>query len=228
SIGICYFEKEEDGTTSIKIGISGFGKPARMKKNSKKLIQKLGITLKDIIKGEFVDEVVADINTENKEASEEELAVNAALQNNAEELKATDDIDNDHTMLGQVAKEFNKANKLLNKEVISLLKLAKSEAVIYTEQHIQIAEEAFRAVASLVDRYEEVAVKRKNLANTASKVTALKDNVVKNDLVKKYETIWKKTKQEYSKQMDKFSEPLKVKFDELDSLLEELRQEMAQ
>ncbi len=228
SMGTCHFEKEEDGSTAIKIGITGFGKPAQMKKNSRKLIQKLGIKLKDIIKGEYVDEVVAGIEAENKDASVEELAANEALQNNAEELKATDDADNDNKTLGKVAKEFNKANKLMNKEVVMLLKLSKSETVIYTDKHIKIAEEAFRAAASLVDRYEEIAAKRKNLANKAAKITALKDNVVKNDLVKKYETIWKKVKQAYGKQMDQLSEPLKVKFDELNSLLDGIRQEMAQ
>jgi hypothetical protein len=227
SMGTCHFDKEEDGTTAIKIGISGFGKPAKMKKNSKKLIQKLGIKLKDIIKGEYVDEVVADINAENKDASAEDLAVNAALQDNAEELKATDDADNDNKRLGKVVKEFSKANKLMTKEVVSLLKLAKSESVVYTDKHIKIAEEAFRTAASLVDRYEEIDAKRKNLAKTASKITTLKDNVVKNDLVKKYETIWKKVKQEYGKQMDELSEPLRAKFEELNGLFDELRKEMA-
>jgi hypothetical protein len=228
SIGLCHFEKEADGTTAIKIGISGFGKPAKMKKNSKKLIQKLGIKLKDIIKGEYVDEVFADINAENKNASVEELATNQALQNNAEELKANDDSANDNKKLGKVAKEFSKANKLMNKEVVSLLKLAKSETVVYTDKHVKIAEEAFRATASLVDRYEEVAAKRKNLAKTALKITVLKDNIVEDNLVKKYETIWKKVNQEYNKQMNKFSEPLRMKFDELNSLLEGISQETAQ
>lgn len=228
SIGLCHFEKEEDGTTAIKIGISGFGKPAKMKKNSKKLIQKLGIKLKDIIKGEYLDEVVTDINTENQNASVEDLATNEVLQKTAEELKATDDAANDNKKLGKVAKEFSKANKLMNKEVVSLLKLAKSETVVYTDKHVKIAEEAFRAAASLVDRYEEVAAKRKNLAKTALKITTLKDNIVKDDLVKKYETIWKKVNQEYNKQMNKFSEPLRMKFDELNSLLEDISQETAQ
>lgn len=228
SIGTCHFEKEEDGTTAIKIGISGFGKPAKMKKNSRKLIQKLGITLKDIIKGEYVDEVVADIDAENKNASAEDLAVNEALQNNAEELKTTDDAANDNKRLGKVAKEFSKANKLMNKEVVSLLKLAKSETVVYTDKHVRIAEEAFRAAASLVDRYEEIAAKRKNLATTATKITALKDNVVKDNLVKKYETIWKKVNHEYNKQMNELSEPLRAKFEKLNGLFDEVRKQMAQ
>ena len=228
SIGTCHFEKEDDGTTAIKIGISGFGKPAKMKKNSRKLIQKLGITLKDIIKGEYVDEVVADIDAENKNASVEDLAANEALQNNAEELKTTDDAANDNKRLGKVAKEFSKANKLMNKEVVSLLKLAKSETVVYTDKHVRIAEEAFRAAASLVDRYEEIAAKRKNLATTATKITALKDNVFKDNMVKKYDTIWKKVNHEYNKQMNELSEPLTAKFEKLNGLFDEVRKQMAQ
>ena len=96
------------------------------------------------------------------------------------------------------------------------------------DKHIKIAENAFRSAASLLDKYEEIDAKRKNLAKTASKITELKENIIKNDLVKKYETIWKKVQIEYKKQLNQLSEPLSVKFEELDQLLNEIKAEFAQ
>ena len=39
--------------------------------------------------------------------------------------------------------------------VIALLKASKTESVIFTTSHIAIAEAAFRAAASLVNKYQE-------------------------------------------------------------------------
>lgn len=201
SIGFCHFEKEENGSTAIKIGLSGFGKPAKMKKNSKKLIKKLGVNLKDIIKGEYTDEVVASIDEQNATATEEQKAAVLELQGQAEQMKSADDQANDTETLKAVARAFSKASKSMNLNVISLLKAAKSEAVTYTEQHIKIAEEAFRAAASLVDKYEEVASQDEQLVQKAKKITILKDTVVAKDLVNKYEKIWKRVELEYREQV---------------------------
>jgi hypothetical protein len=227
SFGFCHFEKEEDGSTAIKIAIKGFGKPSKMKKNGKKLFKKLGVTVKDIIKGEFLDEVIEDITNGETDNSPKQIVENEELQNQAEDMKADDDTNNDVKLLGKVAKEFTKSNRLMNKEVLTLLKLAKEQPVIYIDKHVKIAEDAFRTAASLLDKYEEIAAQRKNLDKTASKITQLKEEIEKKDLVKKYEMIWKKVKQEYGKQLDKLSEPLKVKFDELNSLLAEIKNEIA-
>ena len=228
SRGFCHFEKNDDGSNSIKIAIKGFGKPARMKKNSRKMMKKLGLNLTDIIKGEFVDEVVEDINEANQVINEDKKVQYENFQDQAEVMKADDDATNDTKLLGKVAKEFSSTNKQMNKEVVSLMKLSKSQAVIYTDKHIKIAENAFRSAASLLDKYEEIDAKRKNLAKTASKITELKENIIKNDLVKKYETIWKKVQIEYKKQLNQLSEPLSVKFEELDQLLNEIKAEFAQ
>lgn len=214
SMGLCHFEKEEDGSTAIKIGISGFGKPSKIKKNSKKLLQKTGVTLKDIIKGEFLDEVVNDIGDLQNEQLEEQ----------AQTLKNTSEEENDSQKLQKVAKAFSKANKEMNKEVVTLLKLSKSETVLYTSKHVNIAKEAFLAANSLVNKYEEVLANKPNLPQKAAKITALKDNIINNDLVRKYEQIWKKVNLEYKKQMDKFSEPIKAKFAQLDDIFAQLRQ----
>jgi hypothetical protein len=136
--------------------------------------------------------------------------------------------------LKTVAKAFEKANKALNLNVVSLLKAAQSKPVTYTEEHIKIAEEAFRTAASLVDKYEEVASQNAKLIKKATKITALNDTIVAKDLVNKYEKIWKKVQQEYNKQsnqlgeqlsLDGFPEPLKAKLAELQQVIEEIRKE---
>ena len=120
------------------------------------------------------------------------------------------DAANDSKTIRKVANEFNQANKLMNKEVVSLLKLAQSgENVIYTSKHLKIAEDAFRAAASMVDKYEEVLAKRPKLAKNAPKIAAINDAIINGNLVKKYETIWKKVSQEYDKQMNELSEPIR-------------------
>lgn len=228
SIGFCHFEKEADGSTAIKIGLSGFGKPAKMKKNSKKLIKRLGVNLKDIIKGDFTEAVVAAIDKENQTATEKDRAVSGQLQEQAEQMKSVDDAANDSEKLKVIAKSFSKANKAISMHVVSLLKAAKSEAVTYTEEHIKIAEEAFRAAASLVDKYEEVTSQNGKIAK---KITVLKETVVDKDLVNKYEKIWKKVQQEYAKQMNQIEHNLSdeipsnilKKIDRFDKLLVQIK-----
>ncbi len=52
----------------MRIAIEGFGKPSKMKKNSKQLLKKLGIPLKEIIKGTYA---------EQEEQSVKEMATNS-------------------------------------------------------------------------------------------------------------------------------------------------------
>lgn len=227
SLGFCHFDKEEDGSSSMRIAIEGFGKPNKMKKNSRKLIKKLGINLKEIIKGAYTDEVVQNIEEENADLSAEELANNEALDQNAQQLEQDDDAANDAQRLRQVAKEYAKANKEMTTNVIALLKASKSESVTYTKAHIDMAEQAFRAAASLVDKYDEEVAAGKNLAKSAKKITALKESITSQDLVKKYQTIWKKVQQEYNKQIDGLGDVFKEKFTRLQQLHKEIAAEDA-
>lgn len=227
SIGFCHLDKDENGAFSMRISIEGFGKPNAMKKNSKKLLKRLGVDLKEIIKGSYTDEVVESIEKENETADEATLKEGEQLQEAAEAMKASDDESNDDKKLGAVAKEFLKANKGMTTKVITLLKLASSETVTYTQMHVDTAKDAFRAAASLLDKYKEVEATEKDLAKKAKKIAALKDNIVQNNLVKKYETIWKKVQQEYSKQIDGLSEPFKAKLQEYHKLMAEILKEEA-
>ncbi|MGH1337153.1 MAG: hypothetical protein ACRBFS_13600 [Aureispira sp.] len=225
SMGFCYFDKEEDGSNSMRISIEGFGKPNKMKKNSKKLIKKLGIKLKDLIKGQYTDEVVQDIEEDNAHLTEQEIQEQATLDDTATTLQQEDDTSNDGQKLQAVVKEFITANKEMTTNVISLLKASKTERVIFTTAHINMAEAAFRAAASLVDKYQEETEAGKDLAKSAKKISALHDNIVKNDLVKKYQTIWKKVQLEYNKQIDGLSAPFKEKLSQLKQLLKEIAEE---
>ena len=220
SIGFCHFDKEEDGSYSMRIAIEGFGKPTKMKKNSKKLIKKLGLNLKDLIKGQYTDEVVNNINSE--QLNEEEMQQQQVLDEQATGMQQDDDLANDGQKLQAVAKEFIQANKNMTTQVIALLKASKTETVAFNNTHIDMAEKAFRAAASLVDKYQELEEEGKDLAKTAKKITAIYQNITSNDLVKKYQTIWKKVRLEYNKQMDGLSVPFKEKLDQLQQLLKEI------
>lgn len=225
SIGFCHFDKEEDGSHSIRISIEGFGKPNQMKKNSKKLLKKVGVNLKDIIKGQYTDEVVQQIEEENVNLTQEEQQQQQQMGKEATSMKEEDDKANDNQNVGDVAKEFVKANQEMTTNVITLLKVANSEPVTYTKEHIEIAERAFRAAASLVDKCQELEQQGVDLEKSAKKVQALRLSIEKNGLVKKYETIWKKVSQEYNKQVTEISTELQTKMNQFEQLMKAIDEE---
>jgi hypothetical protein len=222
-MGFCHFDQEEDGSSSMRIAIEGFGKPNKMKKNSKKLAKKLGLNIKEIIKGQYTDEIVQEIGQEH--LTKEESIRREQLGEQATQTKQEDDLVNDGQTLQEVAKAFVKANKDMTTNVVTLLKAAQKDNVVYTKQHIAMAETAFRAAASLVDKYQEQVDEGIDLAKTAPKISTLKENIVKNDLAKKYETIWKKVQREYDKQMEGLSAPFKEKMNQFKQLLEDIKAE---
>ncbi|MFK7798974.1 MAG: hypothetical protein AB8E82_16090 [Aureispira sp.] len=226
SIGFCHFDKEENGSYSIRIAIEGFGKPNKMKKNSKKLLKKLGVNLKDIIKGQYTDEVVQQIEEDNVSLTKEELQQQQQMSVEATSMKEEDDKANDNQNVGEIAKEFISANQEMTANVIALLKIANSEPVTYTKEHIEIAEKAFRAAASLVDKCQELEQQGVDLEKSAKKVQALRLSIEKNGLVKKYETIWKKVSQEYNKQVTEISTELQAKMDQFEQLMKEIDEEL--
>lgn len=76
SIGFCHLDQEENGSHSIRLAIEGFGKPNKMKRNSKKLFKKLSVSLKEIIKGQYKEEVAEEEATTNEQpvAKKEQVA----------------------------------------------------------------------------------------------------------------------------------------------------------
>ncbi len=227
AIGNCIFEKEENGDATMKIEMTGVGKPAHVKKNSKKLMKRLGVTLKDVIKGEFVDDVAQSIEQEELNATAEEQGQNQTLQTEAQEMQAQDDKANDTQEIAQLAKDFQQASQAVNKEVVLLLKqTATDPSIVFTSSHISLAENAFRTAASLVDKYEELDEAQKQIKGF-DKITAFVEKIQKDNLVKKYEAIWRKTLKTNQAQIATFSEALQAKFGELDSLLKDLEKDLA-
>ena len=220
SLGTSKFEKDEKNNLTLEIGIQGFGKPARMKKNSKKLIKKLGVNLVDIFKGELLDEVVEDITEENKTASEKYQKIDANLETEAGFMKKADDLENDTQDIVSVAKAFKKLHQQLNKELVPLLKKAAKESVTYQSAHVSLAENAFRGAASLLDKCEE---EQASGTKIPAQVLQLKEQVEGNDLVNKYEKIWKKITKEHAKQNGTLDELLKNKFAALDELIDQIQ-----
>ena len=226
SIGFCHFDRAEDGSSSMRMAIEGLGKPSKMKKNSKQLIKKLGLTVKDIIKGQYTEEVVQEIEADMPPSNPEKGAPSAPVQEQAEAFQQKEDSSNQQTLQAR-ARAFLKANKAMTTTVIALLKASKEEVVTYTTPHINIAEEAFRTAANLVDIYQQQVEEGKDLAKTAKKITALKDSIVNKDLVNKYERIWKKVQEVYRRQMEGLEAPFKEKLARLQQLLNEIKEEAA-
>lgn len=101
-----------------------------------------------------------------------------------------------------------------------MLKKAAKESVEYQSAHVSLAENAFRGAASLLDKYEE-----EQAAGTQipAQVLQLKEQVESNDLVNKYEKIWKKVTKEHAKQNGTLDELLKNKFAALDELIDQIQ-----
>ncbi len=219
SIGMAAFEVLENGQFSFKIGVTGgLGKPTKMKKNSKKLIKKLGVNLVDIVKGDLLESVIETIDNENENASEKYQKIDENLQSEAEHLKQVDDTANDDQAIRAVAKSFVKQNKALNLQVIPMLKQAATDnSVEYTAEQVDLAEAAFRAAASLVDKCEEMGDTK-----IPADITKLQLQVVEKKLVTKYEKIWKKIKKAYAEQNGTIDELLKSKFMSLEAVLQKL------
>jgi tRNA isopentenyl-2-thiomethyl-A-37 hydroxylase MiaE len=224
SIGFCYFDKEEDGSSSIRLAIEGFGKPTQMKKNSKKLAKKLGLNIKEIIKGQYTDEIAQTI--EQEELTDVELTQQNSLNKQAFVAQQEATAANDHQSLQEVYKTFVLANKKMTTIIIPLLKDTDNSS-IYTTNHVQITEKAFRTAASLVDKYEELNKEEHKLIKTAPKITALKAAIVEKDLVRKYSSIWKKVQRMYDEQLEELDMPLKKKFAQVDTLMKRLKQLIA-
>lgn len=224
AMGMSKFEKNDNNILQLEIGIKqGLGKPARMKKNSKKLIKKLGIDLVDITKGDLLEEVVSDIEEENKTASAEYKIIDASLQAESGYLKTADDLRNDTQSIVVIAKEFKILHQQLGKELVPFLKKAAKEKVSYQLSQVELAEKAFRTGASLLDKYGEETQQKKPIPKA---VIQLKEQIETNDLVNKYEKIWKKIKKEHAKQNGNLDELLKTKFKALDELMKVIESKM--
>ncbi len=132
--GICYFENIDSNNPTMRIALlDGKGKPARMKKNGKRLFKKLGFET-DIFKG--------DLGLEEETLEETEV----------EEIEAQVDVENDDKSIKQIIIDYKKAFALLSSNVIPLLKTKEG----ITEQHYQIARKLLRLSKSVQNKLAEI------------------------------------------------------------------------
>ncbi len=164
--GICYFEATEDQGTILHIALNdGKGKPSQMKKNSKALFKKLGMS-PNIYKGELPEDLLA--------GSQAALSVSEV-----ELLDKEADEENDKKSLAWAAKQYQKYFKMVTLELLPMLKT--TDAVTFEVYHLKLAKKGYQAASGFLDRYEEED-KEKHLQKYAplrDKVLANKDQLQK-------------------------------------------------
>lgn len=136
--GTCYFENTDGDQPTMRIALDdGKGKPARIKKNGKKLLKKLGLAV-EIFKGEM--------NLANETLAQEEL----------DTIEAEVDKENDDQKMALIIKAYKKAFASVVADVVPLLK-AKAGV---EEQHYQLALKLLRLSKSIQDKQEEISEKQ--------------------------------------------------------------------
>jgi hypothetical protein len=132
--GICYFEGTEGDNPVMRIALNdGKGKPAKMKKNGKKLFKKLGFET-DIFKGE--------LSLEEETLAEEEL----------DQIEEQVDTENDDQQMKRIVANYKKAYGLVAKNLVPKLKDKNG----ITEAHYQLARKLLKLSKSLQDKLEEI------------------------------------------------------------------------
>jgi hypothetical protein len=211
--GTCRLSEGEDGKLELDFALKGFIKPAEVKKNKKKLFMKMGVTLKDVIKGTF-----ADVNEVAEGISSEETK-NVEVDENAPNEDAS------KSMLVS-ANRHARADKKMKQIVLPLLK-AKT-GVVYTQTHIEIAKEAYTTLTDFLDICAEKESEKSTILDKKPKIKTLRDAILNNSLKDKYLKIWKKVELEYKKEIETLSEEEQAKISRIEVLLKEIRAEEAQ
>ena len=141
--GKCYFEQTEGGVTMHVALNTGKGKPDKVKKGGKKLWSKLGVKT-EFYKGEL-PQLSKDLDKVNigEEALKEEV-----------------DADNDQQNIKLLIKNYQQAKAMLHQEVLPLIKDKNTADTAYSNQHFDIAKAAFKAAASLTDKFGELPDKK--------------------------------------------------------------------
>ncbi len=105
AVGTTVFEKNEDGTTTLHVGLTdGMAKPNKLKKHSRKLFKKVGMNI-EFVKGELTEEEASIVSEEEREAINKE----------GEELS-------DDKKIGNIYRKYTKAFKDIVNVVVPNLK----------------------------------------------------------------------------------------------------------
>jgi len=218
--GTCRIALDENKTINLSYALKGTIKTEAVKKNKRKLFQKMGINLIDVKKGEF--EKVKALKEEKDEllestAQEEEKEDGS---NNSSTEETTQKTPSDDKDIITAAKTFQRMNASMKKEVLPLL-TAKEEAT-YTQAAIDMAEEAYKSVVEFMKHYDSR--KKAGVAYEKPTITKLQGVIVKNDLQKKYLNVWKKIKIEHKKEMDALDAVSQTKLQRVEALLKEIQE----
>ncbi|WBM73956.1 hypothetical protein [Saprospira grandis] len=138
--GVCYFQEVEGQPPIMRIALNdGKGKPAKMKKNGKKLFKKLGFTV-DIFKG--------DLGLQEVGLEAEEI----------DQIEAEVEQENDDQKMISIIRAYKKTFALVAKNVIPILKAKTPEKI--EERHYQLSLRLLKLSKSLQDKLEEISEKK--------------------------------------------------------------------
>jgi hypothetical protein len=142
--GQCLFEKTANGVTMHIAINAGKAKPDKIKKGGKKLWAKLGVD-SQFHKGELPQL--------SQELDKIDIGVRA--------LEKTTDTDNDQISIKNVIKTYQITRQQLNVQVIPLIKDKNILDQQYTPIHLSIAKRSLAATMSLIDKIEEIPLKKR-------------------------------------------------------------------
>lgn len=218
--GTCRISMNEQKILELDYALKGSFKPEAVKKNSRKLFTKMGVTLLGVKKGEF-----EKIKEEKGEKEQDGLSMQVEEQ---QEVNSNDSIGkessskstiDDQTILA-TAKAFQNVNATMKKDVLPLLQ--SKEEVTYTQTDIDIAESAYKSMVDFINQCE--LRKKEGIAYEKPSVTKLQNMIVSKNLKKKYLGIWKKVKVEHEKEMNTLDETDQAKLRRVEELLKEIKQ----
>lgn len=210
-MGTCVFE-QEPGQRAVRLFVEGFAKPNAIKRHSKKTAKKLGLDIREITKG-----------TPPVAVKEPETIDQPSTMERKEEPKGDEKKTGIVKQVLESAKAFLEVDKLAKQDLVAVVKQGDQEEVLYTTDHLQLAEEIVQATKNFVQQFEQAT--EDDGSSLPPKVTTLKTSVDKNKLVQKYEIILRKIEQGYQKQMKDFDPVFVKKWEEYRQLMKEIEDE---
>jgi len=211
--GVCRLSDGAGGELELFFALKGFIKPNVVKKNKKKLFMKMGMTLKDVVKGnlEEINAVVDDISP--KETQDVKVDESPSNEDGGKSMMVS-------------AKKYVKADKKMKQIVLPLLK-AKT-GVVYTKTHIEIAKAAYTTLTNFIDTCAKKEDEKPTILEKRPKLKLLRDSIFNNSLKGKYLKIWKKVELEYKKEIETLNEEERAKISRVETLLKEIKELEAQ
>jgi hypothetical protein len=236
--GVCRLSDGAGGKLELDFALKGFIKPDQVKKNKKKLFMKMGVTLKDVVKGSLdeVNDVVDSISSEGTQDVIDEDSPEGTQD--AKVDKKSSKKDDGKSMLVS-AKKYAKADEKMKQIILPLLK--SKTGVVYTQTHVEIAKAAYTNLTNFLDACANKESEKSTVLDKKPKIKALRDAILDNSLKEKYLKIWNKVKLEYKKEVDNlkkraenneevgsFTDEEQTKISRVEALLKEIKAEEAQ